>query len=128
MDLLSLLAKHKANVFCGHIHHTTFTRYRSEEGEITQTSLFSQVPPNPPKFEILSEGDGNAYFSQKAIAAALETQNAAGKLIQEYQGKIVEYAAFGPAAGFVIVDIDKGIKVNLHQRGAKEADHSITIR
>ncbi len=119
--LLELLAERKAMVFCGHIHRTTFSRYRSEEGEITQLSIFSLLPPKSPDFAIVTEGDGEAFFSLPKVVAAIEEQKANGKILQEFQDKIVQYGDYGQAAGFTVLEINDEVKANLHYKGAKEA-------
>lgn len=118
-QLLKLLAERHAVVLCGHIHRTVFTRYRSPEGTVVQLTNFSLVPPRAAHLPIPARGDGTAFFANPIIAGEMSKQTPAGKMLEEFTGKIETYADYSTAPGFNILRItDDGIAADIHHRGA----------
>lgn len=128
-ELLQLLAQRQAIVLCGHIHNTTYSRYKSELGTVSQLSLFSLVPAKETPFVTRAEGDGEVFFTRPGVAKAIEQQTAAGKVLEEYRGKLVAYGDYAAAAGYVILQVeDASVQAHLHYRGQTTPAKTIMLK
>lgn len=112
--VVSLLAKHNAIVLCGHIHRTGIVRYRSDEGTITQVSIFSMsmTPGNRVLTETLLPGSG--FFTLPNIQKVSKDEKVK-EVMDDFDGKYLGYTAFTPSPDFAVLKVDDaGVSLDLY--------------
>ncbi len=126
--LLKLLAGRNAIVLCGHIHRTTLTRYRDENGQITQLSSYSRVTAPEAEFKLEIVPPAEIFGAAAAIESCGKNDNFA-QVIADYDGKYELYELIMPGAGFNTLRVeDAGVYVQIHSGTNAEASATLSLR
>lgn len=125
--VLSLLAKHHAIVLCGHVHRYSLVRYRSEEGTITQLSVFSMAMHSNADDLTELHYPGDAYFTlPNAVSRAKE--KAVQEVMNDFKGKYLEYTVFRPSPDFAVLKIeDDNVSADLYLNNPTEAVKTLKL-
>ena len=125
--VLSLLAKHDAIVLCGHVHRCSLVRYRSEEGTITQLSLFSMaMDSNAADLTELHYPEDAYFASPNVINRAKE--KAVEEVMNDFKGRYLEYTVFSPSPDFAVLKIeDDNVSADLYLNNPTEAAKTLKL-
>lgn len=104
--LLKLLARHNAIVLCGHIHRTVLSRYRSEDGTITQLASFGMPVSLDGEYKEV-KGTEEDFFAVDDVKKAMKSKRTK-TILNDFIGKITEYDYYLPGAGYNVLRIDDG--------------------
>ena len=126
--MITLLAQRNAIVLTAHVHRTNLTRYRSEEGTITQFVSYSIMGPGeqPPFRE--EKLTTESYFARPAIRKAMEKARVKA-VMDDFSDKIVDSTDYYPDAGFNILRVDEGgVSIDLYCAPGKESAATIRLK